>query len=372
MLYKENYANMSKILGMAIILPAFSFGFTIPFAHQNQVNQLIPITSILEKEIVDSYNLLQFPTVLREEYALEGLILEQKLDSENYPNAERLEDILVPYPDSFTPELIQAEIPEAEELATFRQLIDKASTKNWHELPMGELMQVIAEQFVGATYQAGLLDKSARETLVVNLKQFDCVLFVETVLAIARGVAAQDYSYPTLVNHIQDQRYLDGEMNGYCSRLHYFSAWIDDNQKRGNVKNIAVDLGGVYLNKKLNFMSKHRQSYRQLASNDANYQCILEMEANLEGLTVDYIPKSRIRSVYSSLQPGDIVGIATNISGLDVTHTGLVYRHRDGNLGLIHASPIGEVTIARDLQSYVGNVKNATGILVARPTNPNS
>ncbi|MGB7442839.1 MAG: N-acetylmuramoyl-L-alanine amidase-like domain-containing protein [Coleofasciculaceae cyanobacterium] len=361
---------MNKIFELAIILPAFTVSFTIPFTPQNQVNQLLPVTSILEKPIIDSYNLLQFTTALREGDEREDLVLDNKLDSENHQNAQRVGDLILPYPNGFTQELITAEIPNPEELATFRQLMDQASTSNWHELPMGELMQVIAEQFVGATYQAGLLDKSDQESLVISLKQFDCVLFVETVLAIARGVAVQDYSYPTLVNHVQDQRYLHGELDGYCSRLHYFSSWIDDNQKRGNVKNIATDLGGVSLNKKLSFMSTHRQSYRQLINNNTNYQCIVEMEANLEELTVDYIPTSKIRSVYSFLQPGDIVGIATNISGLDVTHTGLVYHHRDGNLGLIHASPIGQVTIARDLQSYVSNVKNATGILVARPTNP--
>jgi hypothetical protein len=240
-----------------------------------------------------------------------------------------------------------------------------------HEKPMGEIMQAIAEQFLGTAYKADLLDQSKEETLVITLKQFDCVLFVESVLAIARGVAVQDYSYQTFVNHLRDQRYENGQMNGYCSRLHYFSAWINDNQKRGTVQNIAGDLGGVPLNKKnLNYMSTHWKTSPQPVRNDANYQCLVEMEAHLDGVNINYIPTHQIRRVYSQLQPGDIVAVATDIAGLDVTHTGLVYRHPDGNMGFIHASPAGRVTISRDLQRYVGHVEHAIGILVARPIDP--
>ena len=263
------------------------------------------------------------------------------------------------------------DIPQTEEVERFQRVIKEAIARKMHEKPMGEIMQAIAEQFLGTAYKADLLDQSKEETLVVTLKQFDCVLFVESVLAIARGVAVQDYSYQTFVNHLRDQRYENGQMNGYCSRLHYFSAWINDNQKRGTVQNIAGELGGVPLNKKnLNYMSTHWKTSPQPVRNDANYQCLVEMEAHLDGVNINYIPTHQIRRVYSQLQPGDIVAVATDIAGLDVTHTGLVYRHPDGNMGFIHASPAGRVTISRDLQRYVGHVEHAIGILVARPIDP--
>ena len=44
---------------------------------------------------------------------------------------------------------------------------------------MGNIVQTVAEQFLGAEYRAGLLDKSPYETLVISLTQFDCLLFVE-------------------------------------------------------------------------------------------------------------------------------------------------------------------------------------------------
>jgi hypothetical protein len=264
---------------------------------------------------------------------------------------------------------IREETLETQEVKRFRRVVEYATAQKLHQRSMGEILQTIAKQFQGTAYKPGLLDQSKEETLVVSLNKFDCILFVETVLAIARGVAVQNYSYQTFVNHLRDQRYWDGQIKGYDSRLHYFSEWLFDNQKRGNVQNIGQALGGVPLNKTLNFMSTHRQHYPQL-TNDKTYKSIRQREAKLDGVTVDYIPTYEIHQVYAKLQAGDIVAIATNIPGLDVTHTGLVYRYPNGNIGFIHASPVGEVAITCDLETYVGRVENAIGILVARPTDP--
>ncbi|MEG4609420.1 DUF1460 domain-containing protein [Microcoleus sp. F6_B6] len=259
---------------------------------------------------------------------------------------------------------------QPEDIARFEKVVQYAKRQNLHDRSIGEIVQAIADYFLGKPYAEGLLDKSGEEKLLVTLNKFDCVLFVETVLAIGRGVAVQDYEYQNFVNRIEEQRYLNGKMNGYCSRLHYFSEWINDNQKRQTVENITAQLGGVPMNKTLNFMTQHRSSYPQMVKDEATYQCIVSQEADLAKTTVNYIPTNRIKSIYSQLKPGDIVAVATEIKGLDVTHTGLVYRNADGNMGLIHASPAGEVTVAYDLQRYIRRVESAIGIVVARPIKP--
>jgi len=252
------------------------------------------------------------------------------------------------------------------EITRFNQVMQYAIDEQLTDRPLGEVMQAIAEQFIGTPYMAGLLDKSNQETLVVTLKGFDCVLFIETVLAIARGVAVQDYTYENFRDRIQEQRYRDGQLNGYCSRLHYFSDWIDNNQNRRIVNNLSNLLGGIPLNNPLNFMTQNRQYYPQLA-NQSEYECILNQEAQLANLDIRYIPQDQIATIYPYLQPGDLIATATDIPGLDVTHTGLVYRFPDGGIGFIHASPSGEVKISRDLQSYVQAVDGQIGIIVARP-----
>ncbi|MGL5058752.1 MAG: N-acetylmuramoyl-L-alanine amidase-like domain-containing protein [Microcoleus sp.] len=261
-------------------------------------------------------------------------------------------------------------VARAEDLAKFDRVMEYAKKHNLQGRSMGEIVQAIADKFLGKPYAAGLLDKSNEEKLIVTLNEFDCVLFVETVLALSRGIAVKDYNYQNFVRRIEEQRYLNGKMNGYCSRLHYFSEWIDDNNKRQTVENITVQLGGIPMDKKLNFMSQHRSSYPQMAKDEATYQCRVGVEADLAKTTVNYLPTNRIKSVYSQLKPGDIVAVATDIKGLDVTHTGFVYRNAEGNLGLIHASPAGKVTVASDLQRYISRVDNAIGIVVARAIDP--
>lgn len=264
----------------------------------------------------------------------------------------------------------EVEVSQIGEVTKFTQVVEYAKNQRLSDRTLSEIIPAIAEQFLGIKYKANLLARSNKEKLVVSFEQLDCVLFVETVLAIARGVAVEDYSYQTFVKNLQNQRYRNGGLPGYCSRLHYFSDWIMDNQNRGIVENISLNLGGVSQNKSLNFMSKNRHRYPLMVNNDANYQCIVDRESQLGEVTVNYIPKYRISRAYSQLQPGDIIAVATNISGLDFTHTGLVYRHQNGRIGLIHASPTGTVTTASDLQRYVKNVKNSMGVVVVRAIDP--
>ena len=259
---------------------------------------------------------------------------------------------------------------QPEDIARFEKIVQYAKQQNLPDRAIGEILQAIGDNFLGKPYAENLLDKSGEEKLIVTLNKFDCVLFVETVLAIARGVAVQDYDYQNFVNRLEQQRYSNGRMNGYCSRLHYFSEWINDNQKRQTVENITAQLGGVPMNKTLNFMSQNRSSYPQMVKDEATYQCIVNQEADLAKTIVNYIPTNRIKSIYSQLKPGDIVAVATDVKGLDVTHTGFVYRNADGNLGLIHASPAGAVTVAYDLQTYISRVESAIGIVVARAIDP--
>lgn len=262
-----------------------------------------------------------------------------------------------------TPHLI-SDLPNTTDGAIYRTIIDRV-TKDRSQPSMGELVQTVATQFLGAEYQAGLLDRVPQETLVISLQQFDCLLFVETVLAIASNLVEERYSYQAFTEEVEDRRYWNGRMNGYCSRLHYFSDWIEDNQKRDNVQNITSKLGGINTVKKLDFMTTHRSSYSNLATSEANFKCIARVEASLSP-DFNYIPTSEISRVYSRLQPGDIIGVVTDIAGLDFTHTGFAYRHSNGEIGLIHASPAGEVVIAADLQNYIANVENAIGIVVTR------
>ena len=252
---------------------------------------------------------------------------------------------------------------------TFRAILDAAAAQGVASRPYGEVVQWTGEQLLGRPYVAGMLDAPASETLVVDLTGFDCVLYIENVLAISRMIALGQSDYGDYTAGVQALRYRGGTLDGYCSRLHYFSEWILDNQSRGGLDNITAGIGGERLDKRLTFMGEHRESYPRLAS-DETYACIVDMEAGLAGAELFYVPQDQISTVYDALQPGDIVATATSIGGLDVTHTGFVHK-TDAHTGFMHASLSSDrVKISDDLQSYVLGIKSQIGVVIARPLDP--
>ncbi len=250
----------------------------------------------------------------------------------------------------------------------FAHVMSNAREMRLHERPFDAILQEVGLQFLGLPYAAGLLDASAEELLVVDLTRFDCVLFIEHVLAIAQGVAVRDYTFASFAGRVEKLRYRNETRDGYCSRLHYFTEWISDNHNA--VKDITARIGGVSYEKSLTFMSEHRDSYPLLAASDSLFHGIKSMEASLRGRKLDHVPEQHIRSVYDQLRAGDIVAMTTRIKGLDVVHSGMVFVHEDGGVGLLHASPNGGVIVSPDLASYVQGQASQIGVVVARPVDP--
>ena len=261
------------------------------------------------------------------------------------------------------------EAAERETRDTFQAILDDAVAQDVASREYGEIVQWVGEQLIGRPYVAGMLDAPASETLVVDLTAFDCVLYIENVLSLSHAIATGQASYQTYADGVRTLRYRDGTLDGYCSRLHYFSDWIRDNERRGALQNVTQAIGGEPFEKRLTFMGEHRDAYPKLAS-DSTYACILDMETSLADAALFYVPQSRISGVYDSLRPGDIIATATSIGGLDVTHTGFVHKTA-AHTGFMHASlSSNAVKISDDLESYVQGISSQVGVVVVRPLDP--
>lgn len=246
----------------------------------------------------------------------------------------------------------------------------RAAAEGLRAKPIGDIVATIGVSFLEAPYKAHTLEAPGEERLVVNLREFDCVTFVESVLALARCVKLGTTTYEAFTKQLQFIRYRNGVIDGYPSRLHYFSDWIDDNETKRVVRNVAPALGGVPLEKTINYMSTHRSAYRQLKSASV-YNAIVNVEKQLNTRKHFYLPKDRIQLLRDRIQDGDIVGITTSVEGLDVSHTGFAYRFM-GLLRFLHA-PLSTGTIQiskRSLVDYLGQEQSRTGIMIARPLEP--
>jgi hypothetical protein len=244
--------------------------------------------------------------------------------------------------------------------------------------PIGRAAIQVGELAAGTPYRAGTLDAyllAARartpgyEPLTLSLTQFDCVTLVESCLAVSRAAARDSAaSWERFGHEIERMRYRGGVRRGYTSRLHYFSEWIADGERRGLVRDLGAELGGAEDGRPLRFMTANRAKYPALAD-DEIFRRIAVMERRLDGRPRRVIPTKRIPEVVGRIETGDVLAFATEITGLDVTHSAFAYRDPAGVLRVLHALLSGGVVeVTRTtLPEYVGAIRRATGILVARP-----
>lgn len=231
----------------------------------------------------------------------------------------------------------------------------------------GEAMIASGKAFLGTPYVEKTLEVAGQEQLVVNLRGLDCTTFVENALAITRIVQAGERDWESYLSQLMLIRYRDGRLQGYPSRLHYFTDWIRDNSEKGLIRDITGDIGGVPVEKRIDFMGTHPGSYPALSS-EANLKEVRKIEAGLSSIPYHVLPRESVARQEGRIQDGDIIALATRIPGLDVTHTGIALRQRDGRIYLLHASTQGEVMISQEpLAEYLKKIKGNTGILVARP-----
>ena len=248
----------------------------------------------------------------------------------------------------------------------FEEKMELARTERLDTLPIGGIIVRIGESFLGTKYTPGTLEVEP-ERLVTNLEELDCVTFVENVLAMARIVREGTPTWDAYVRELTRIRYRGGNLDGYPSRLHYFSEWISDNARLGLVRNVTRDLGGVAHTEPIDFMTTHRESYRQLADSTVFGQ-IRQMETRLSGEQRWWIPEDALPGVMRRLENGDIIAATSSIEGLDIAHTGIAVVRENG-VYLMHAPLIGaDVQMSETtIDQRIARIDGQDGIMVARP-----
>ncbi len=249
-----------------------------------------------------------------------------------------------------------------------------ALQKNLSSQPLNEILITIAKSFIGVDYEAHTLDKTENEELIINLKGLDCYTFLESSIVFARCIKKGLITFEDYIKELENIRYRNGKLKDYTSRLHYFSDWIYDMNKRKIGKDITKELGGIPYKKKINFMSTHLDSYPQLKNNRKFQKEIIRIEKNISKRKLYFIPQEKIEDIEDKIQDGDIIGITTNIEGLDIAHTGIAIRESDGRIHLLHAPNVGyKVQISeKSLADYIKSNKKQTGIMILRINDINS
>ncbi len=210
------------------------------------------------------------------------------------------------------------------------------------------------------------LQPIGQEVLVVNLRLFDCVTFVENMIALAQTHRATPASFDVLKKNLTQVRYRNGAID-YAARLHYFSDWLFENEKRGILKVITRELGGEIFDKKVFYMSLKKDTLYGNMADPRTFAAMQTIEKAITERENIYIPKEKVAAMQHLLKEGDIIGITNRTEGMDMAHAGIVVKV-DGVTRLMHASSqFKRVMITEgSLSEYLLKNKGQTGIMVAR------
>lgn len=229
-----------------------------------------------------------------------------------------------------------------------------------------------ARFFLGRPYVAHTLEKADPEQLVVNLRELDCTTIVETVGALTRARSVDIPSFADFCQALERLRYWGGKINGYCSRLHYFTWWMHDNLSKSEIIEIS---DSIYTTTPLvvnnYYMSLYPDKYAFLKNNPERVTKIKALEKKYNKPDGCYIAArylNRSKSELGFIKDGDIIAIVTAKRGLDYSHLGFAVWGKDGKLHMLHASSVKKKVVEDviPLYDYLRKQPSALGIRVFR------
>jgi hypothetical protein len=203
----------------------------------------------------------------------------------------------------------------------------------------GERLERISAHLLESPYINNPLGggPDVQESFVIRFDGFDCVTYVETVLALADSRAADEFS-----DALRRMRYANGQVNWY-SRNHYMLDWIKNNQRRGIVKNITNGSHAVTKTRRLSLI-------RELPAKTATFRVI---------------PKQALARIRRLVETGDIALFASTRRNLDVFHMGFIIKRGD-HVWLRHASRTARRVIDQPLADFL-KAHRMSGIILLRP-----
>ncbi len=207
------------------------------------------------------------------------------------------------------------------------------------ETDLGKRIDRVSGLLLGRPYVEGSLGGGAGspEELRVSLSAFDCVTFIEGVLALALARTIDEF-----IDAIRRIRYEAGEIDWF-RRNHYMVDWARNNEDYGFVKNLTL---GPHTREKT---------------------CTRSLIAGLpeKKTTFRYFPAQRLADVAGLFEIGDLILFVSTREALDVFHTGLLIEC-EGRWLMRHATRTAGAVIEQELVEFVSRNEMA-GFVLLRP-----
>jgi len=218
--------------------------------------------------------------------------------------------------------------------------VEQLLSKTKYDRSTGGRIDVLSRHLLGHPYQPNPLIGSAdtAEVFTASLDGFDCVTYLETILALARSSKVDDFT-----EWLRKIRYERGSIH-WERRNHYMTLWIRNNARAGTVRPVSV--------RSVPTLFRER---------------VLNVVPGLGALRtrVKCVPKRAVPRLAAHLQSGDLIFFASTRTNLDVFHAGIIVR--DGErVRMRHASRSQGFVVEQELSEFL-KANRMAGVIVVRP-----
>jgi hypothetical protein len=204
----------------------------------------------------------------------------------------------------------------------------------------GSRIDVLSRHFLGYPYKPNPLIGSAdtAEMFTASLDGFDCVTYIETIVALARASDVDDFT-----EWLRKIRYERGRIQ-WERRNHYMTLWIRNNVRKGIIRPVSIPAIPIITRERvLNVVPG-------LAAQRTSVKCV---------------PKPAVPRLEPHLHSGDLIFFVSTRKNLDVFHAGIIVR--DGKRVLMrHASRTQGFVVEQELSQFL-KANRMAGVIVARP-----
>ncbi|HEU4386493.1 MAG TPA: N-acetylmuramoyl-L-alanine amidase-like domain-containing protein [Blastocatellia bacterium] len=200
----------------------------------------------------------------------------------------------------------------------------------------------ISSRFLGRPYLEHPLDPEPPnqephvESLVVSLEGFDCVTYIETVLALALAETSDEFLF-----NLRAIRYEDGVV-AWEKRNHYMVDWARNNVERRVLVDMN-DAGPVEKTRDLGVIER-------LPQRRVTFRCF---------------PKQSVADL-PFITTGDLIMFVSTKKNLDVFHTGFIVE-AESDLVLRHATRQKGAVVEESLSEFLGS-QRMSGTMVFKPS----
>jgi hypothetical protein len=217
-----------------------------------------------------------------------------------------------------------------------KQVVSRAA----HESSIGGRMEILSRQFLGRPYKSNPLIGSAEtpEVFSASLDAFDCVTYIETVLALARASNVDEF-----LERLRKIRYERGLIE-WRRRNHYMTAWIRNNIRSGILRPVPMPRVPVVSRVRVLDVVPGLPPYR------SRIKCV---------------PKRASAQLEAHLSSGDLLFFASTRRNLDVFHAGIAMRNGETIL-MRHASRSRGGVVEQLLSDFMKSNRMA-GVMAVRP-----